>query len=165
MELFLLRHGIAAEPGTGSFSKDSDRPLTGKGKTKLRDVVKAMRALELSFDLILSSPYVRALQTAEIAATGLGARKKLELSRTLEPGGSFRDLIELLKTRRSSQVLVVGHEPFLSGLISFLVGGRPNLAITMKKGGLCKLTIESLKYGRCATLEWLLTPGQMALMS
>jgi phosphohistidine phosphatase len=62
-------------------------------------------------------------------------------------------------------VLLVGHEPFLSGLISLLATGHEGFCVVMKKGGLCKLTIEALRHGRCATLEWLLTPKQMALMA
>ena len=61
-------------------------------------------------------------------------------------------------------MLLVGHEPYLSGLISLLVSGEATCAVVMKKGGLCKLSIESLKPGRCAALEWLLTPKQMGLM-
>jgi phosphohistidine phosphatase len=164
MELYILRHGIAVEAGLGRITRDADRPLTPEGRSKLQGIVKAMEALELEFDLILSSPYARALETAEIVAKGLRAANRLELDKTLEPEGSFRDLIESLKARRGKSVLLVGHEPFLSRLISFLVSGRPNLSIRMKKGGLCKLTIETLKYGRCAALEWLLTPRQMVLM-
>jgi phosphohistidine phosphatase SixA len=62
-------------------------------------------------------------------------------------------------------VLLVGHEPYLSGLVSLLASGGATLTVVMKKGGLCKLTTGSLIHGRCATLEWLLTPKQMALMA
>lgn len=62
-------------------------------------------------------------------------------------------------------VLLVGHEPFLSGLVSLLVAGNEGFCVVMKKGGLCKLAIDSLKHGRCAVLEWLLTPKQMGLMA
>jgi phosphohistidine phosphatase len=167
MNLYLLRHGIAVEPGTPGYAKDADRPLTPEGGRKLRHVAGAMAALELSFDLILSSPYLRARQTAEIVAEALKARKRLELSDSLAPGGSAKKLVELLNHLQPppEHVLLVGHEPYLSGLISLLVSGDASLAVVMKKGGMCKLSIESLKPGRCATLEWLLTPKQMALMA
>ena len=166
MNLYILRHGIAVEPGTPGYERDADRPLTPEGKRKLRQIAEAMEALDLSFDLILSSPYLRARQTAEIVAEGLKARKKLELSDALAPGGSMGKLVELLHHLEPppDNVLVVGHEPYLSGLISLLVFGEPALAVVMKKGGLCKLSIEALTHGRCAALEWLLTPKQMALM-
>jgi phosphohistidine phosphatase len=167
MNLYILRHGIAVEPGTPGYEKDADRPLTQEGERKLWQVAEAMEALELSFDLILSSPYLRARQTAEIVAEALKARKRLELSDSLAPGGSTKKLVELLNRHQPppDNVLLVGHEPYLSGLISLLVAGDTTSAVTMKKGGLCKLSTESLKHGRCAALEWLLTPKQMALMS
>ena len=167
MDLYILRHGIAVEPGTPGYETDADRPLTPEGERKLRQIADAMRALELSFDLILSSPYLRARQTAEIVAATLGARKRLELSAALTPSGSIKKLVELLKRREPSpeSVLLVGHEPYLSELISLLLSGKESFAVVMKKGGLCKLTTESLKPGRCATLQWLLTPKQMALMA
>jgi phosphohistidine phosphatase len=167
MNLYILRHGIAVEPGTRGYEKDADRPLTPEGERKLRQIAEAMEALELSFDLILSSPYLRARQTAEIVAETLKARKRLELSDCLTPGGSSKKLIDLLTRLQPSPdaVLLVGHEPYLSGLISLLVAGDTTSAVVMKKGGLCKLSTESLKHGRCAALEWLLTPKQMVLMS
>jgi len=166
MNLYLLRHGIAVEPGTPGYAKDADRPLTPEGERKLRRIAAAMDALELSFDLILSSPYVGARRTAQMVAQALKARKRLELSDCLTPGGSTKKLVDLLNSLKPSpeSVLLVGHEPYLSELISLLVSGNPAPAVVMKKGGLCNLTIESLKHGRCATLEWLLTPKQMALM-
>jgi len=167
MNLYILRHGIAVEPGSPGYAKDADRPLTPEGERKLRQVAQAMEALELSFDLILSSPYLRVRQTAESVAEGLKARKRLELTDSLTPGGSTKKLIELLNRLEPSpeSVLLVGHEPYLSGLISLLVSGKEAFAVTMKKGGLCKLSIESLQHGRCASLDWLLTPKQMALMA
>jgi phosphohistidine phosphatase len=89
------------------------------------------------------------------------------LSDSLTPGGSTKKLVEVLNRLQPSpeSVLLVGHEPHLSGLIALLVSGREAFAVVMKKGGLCKLSTESLKPGRCAALEWLLTPKQMALMS
>jgi phosphohistidine phosphatase len=166
MNLYLLRHGLAVEPEAPGRGKDSERPLTPKGKRKLREIAAAMQALEISFDLILSSPYVRAEQTARIVAGALKAGKKLELSDTLTPGGSSSELIGLIHRLAPppENVLLVGHEPYLSELISLLVSGGTGLSVEMKKGALCKLTVESLRHGRCATLGWLLTPKQMGLM-
>ena len=167
MNLYILRHGLAVDPGTAEFAKDSERPLTPKGERKLWKIAQAIEELELSFDLILSSPYVRALQTAQIVAEALDLRKKLETTETLTPDGSTEKLVDLINRRkpRVEEVLLVGHEPYLSELISLLVSGNTESAVTMKKGGLCKLTSELLEEGRCATLEWLLTPKQMCLMA
>ncbi len=164
MNLYLLRHGLAVERGT--HGKDSDRALTPKGERKLWRIAEAMEALKLSFDVILSSPYKRARQTAEIIAEAFNARKHLDFSETLSPSGDAKKLIEHLAdlSPEPNAVLLVGHEPYLSELISLLVAGERGASVVMKKGGLCKLEVESLRAGRCASLAWLLTPRQMALM-
>jgi phosphohistidine phosphatase len=166
MNLFLLRHGIAVERGTVGCETDADRPLTPKGERRLGQIADAMDAMGLTFSLILSSPYVRARQTAEIIADALGLKKKLEFSEALMPGGDAKALIAKLNKLdpMPENVLLVGHEPFLSELISTLTSGDPGVGIDFKKGGLCKLEVESLRHGRCATLAWLLTPRQMGLM-
>jgi phosphohistidine phosphatase len=167
MNLYLLRHGLAVEPGSPGYATDADRPLTAEGERKMERIAEAMKALELSFDLILSSPYLRARQTAEIVAKTLKARKRLELADVLTPAHGPERVVAHLKSLAPTpqDALLVGHEPGLSELISFLVGGGADLAITMKKGGLCKLAAEPLTAGHCASLEWLLTPKQMLLMA
>jgi len=164
MNLFILRHGLAVEPGTAGYD-DPDRPLTSEGKSKLKLIVAAMLKLELSFDLILSSPYTRARQTAEIVAERLKLSDRLELARALEPQGNLTDLVNLIKKRGPIEnIMLVGHEPNLSELISFLVFGETQSVVAMKKAGLAKLAVTTLKAGRCAVLEWLMTPKQMALI-
>lgn len=167
MNLFLLRHGIAVERDPKSFPDDSRRPLTLKGEERLRLIVGAMRAMELSFDRIVSSPYRRASQTAEIVATALDRRKALEFHDELTPEGDPKGLIRYLSRldQAPENVLLVGHEPYLSLLISRLISGEATAGILMKKGGLAKLEVQTqLRHGRCAALAWLLAPRQMMLM-
>jgi phosphohistidine phosphatase len=166
MNLFILRHGLAVEPGSARFANDADRPLTPKGERKVRKIAQAMRAMKLSFTIILSSPYVRARQTAEIVAGVLKMPKRLRFTELLTPSGSVADLVDLLNDHkpRVEDVLLVGHEPHLSEMISLLVSGESESILVLKKGGLCKLSAETLEPDRCAALEWLLTPKQMALM-
>ena len=163
MELYILRHAKADPLGIGGVGRDKDRALTDEGIATLRWVVRGMKALGLTFDLILSSPYLRARQTAEIVAEELDVRKILELSPELAPGGDCRVLIDTMSTRcdPSASILLVGHEPTLSRLISVLISGDERTGINLKKAGLCKVTIGTLRYGRCAMLEWLLAPAQM----
>src|SRR5947208_1509636 len=97
MNIYILRHGLAGERCDPHYPRDADRPLTSEGKRKLRKIAKAIDALELSFDLILSSPYVRTRQTAEIIAKAFKAEKKLRFSKTLEPEGSQKELIQFLQ--------------------------------------------------------------------
>ena len=168
MNIFILRHGIAVEPSTPGFENDADRPLIPKGERRLRSAAAAMKKLELSFDLILSSPFVRARQTAEIVAGELKLKKRFEFFDGLVPGGNPRALIHALNELKPEpeNVLLVGHEPYLSRLISLLVSGSADAAaIEMKKGGLCKLEVGELRHGQCARLAWLLTPSQMELMA
>jgi phosphohistidine phosphatase len=164
MELYVLRHAIAVTMGTEGVRHDSDRPLTEAGRAKLRRVVRGMGALGLSFDLILTSPYRRAVQTAQVVAEQLGAKNGCERTPQLAPDGDPRALVGLITSRSGAgdRVLVVGHEPYLGEFVSVLVSGDANTPIALKKAGLCKLVTPALRYGRCARLEWLLAPAQAA---
>ena len=166
MNLFLLRHGLAVDRSKPGLKKDSDRPLTPKGKQRLWRVAEAMEEMDLEFDAILASPFLRAAQTAEIVAEAFELRKKLTLSEHLTPNGNPKMLLEQISLLKPlpKDVLLVGHEPYLSQLIGLLVAGNTNAMIDLKKGALCKLEIETLRCGRCATLAWLLSPKQMLLM-
>ena len=166
MDLYFLRHAPAVPHGSKRFDDDSLRPLTREGVAKMRQIAKGMRKLDLELGLILSSPYLRARQTAEIVAEELGLRGRLEFTDTLAVDGSPGQLVaELNKGRRGRKgILLVGHEPSLSGLVSTLLVGTGALAMDFKKGGLCKVKVDALKYGPCASLEWLLTPRQLRQM-
>jgi len=159
MEIYILRHGIAVERGSPGYKKDSERPLTDEGEEKMRQIAKAILAMDLKFDLILSSPYVRAQQTAEIVAAELD--QEVTFTELLVPDGNSLELIREINDEKPQRVLLVGHEPDLSQLVSILLTGDSETAIELKKGGLCKLTADRLAFGRCATLNWLLTPKQL----
>ena len=163
MDLFILRHAIAEDKGGFGSRPDSDRPLTEKGARKMRRVAKVLRKMGLSFDLILSSPFRRAKETAEIVADEFDCLDVLMLSSHLSVGGDPALFIREinLEHKNAGSILLVGHEPYLSGLISILVSGQPDLSITMKKGGICKLTVDKLSLKRCAILEWLMPPAQI----
>jgi phosphohistidine phosphatase len=166
MNLYLLRHGLATELTPDQLAQDAERRLTPKGIRKLRKIAAGMNALELRFDLILSSPYTRARQTAELVARQLQPRKRVVRCDDLAPGGDPRELIAFLRGCEPvpAEVLLVGHEPYLSNFISLLTTGSAGCRLTLKKGGLAKMRAESLKPGQCATLEWLFGPKQLALL-
>jgi len=92
----------------------------------------------------------------------LGKAKKLKFSEWLKPSGSPKELVEELRGKHGNckSVMLVGHEPYLSRLVSLLITGDTRAGITLKKGGICKLAVERLRLGNCARLEWLLQPGQ-----
>jgi phosphohistidine phosphatase len=166
MNLYLLRHGIAEEFGKGGIENDEDRPLTPKGERRVAQVAEALLEMGVFLDLILSSPYLRARQTAEIVAESLGLRKRLRLLEELTPSRSQARLVAAITELKPPprELLLVGHEPSLSSLISLLISGAPGLEIQMKKGGLCKLSTEGLSPSRCARLEWLLHPRQLSMI-
>ena len=164
MKLYLLRHGDAVETGDPKF-KDAERPLTPKGIQRTKQLAHALQQMEISFEVVLSSPLTRANETAETVIRGLDFTGKLELTDSLSPFGSMENLVSQLNTLRPvpENVLLVGHEPYLSGFISLLCTGGPGLALTMKKGALCRLEVESPTCGKCGTLEWLLPPRVLGL--
>jgi phosphohistidine phosphatase len=167
MDLYLLRHAIAVERGTAGFDDDRSRPLTDEGRGKMERAAKGMRALGLKVDVILSGPYVRARETAEIAAAELGLKKRLKLEPLLAADREPAKMLTLLADTgwREKSVMLVGHEPFLSELASLLIQAGGGSALQLKKGGLCKLTVLQLRPKPGAQLDWLLTPGQLRLLA
>lgn len=165
MKLYLLRHGEAADHGDPKYPNDADRPLTAKGVQRTKLLAYTLRRMETSFDMILSSPLVRARETAEIMERGLRSQGRLELTGHLAPSGDMEKLVTQVSGLRPApdSVLLVGHEPYLSSLISLLCTGGSHLALSLKKGGLCRLEVEHLRFARCASLEWLLAPRLLKL--
>src|SRR3954464_6108634 len=108
IELYLLRHGLAKKREDWAGKKDSDRPLTGRGEKRMGIEARALKKSGISFDLILSSPFVRARRTAEIVAQTLGVGGKLNLTASLTPRVSPRRFLqELVPYLDVSKVLIV----------------------------------------------------------
>ncbi len=165
MILYIVRHAIAGQRDPNSSEQeDSQRPLTDAGRKKFRKIAKALAELGTEIDLIITSPYLRAADTARILQKKLGLDTgKLIVMDDLSPVGDQARLIKDISEKygKLQNVALVGHEPGLSRLISTLLSGDPTLPITLKKGGVCCLSAEKFEYGRCATLEWLLAPAQL----
>jgi phosphohistidine phosphatase len=162
MNLYIIRHAIAEKAGT--YEDDSLRPLTEAGRKKFRKIAKGLKELEVQIDLILTSPYLRATQTAEaLRKTFDLPRDRLIRTDHLSPTGYADKLVEEIKSTHAGveNIAVVGHEPHLSGLVSMLVAGDPDVSLNLKKGGVCCLSIDQLEYTRCANLNWLLSPAQL----
>ncbi|MBI4586452.1 MAG: phosphohistidine phosphatase SixA [Planctomycetes bacterium] len=168
MDLYLLRHAEAYPREASDCPADRERPLIEKGEKEARRAAEAMARLEIDFELILSSPYRRARQTAEIVANILKRGSRLKFSDWLraEEGDNGKLIEEIAaKYALSGSILLVGHEPNLSRLISVLLSGNDRLPLHLRKAGLCRLNIEELKHGQCARLEWLLTPKQLGRLA
>ena len=160
MRLYLLRHAIAED---GAGMPDSRRQLTEEGRQKLRKVLQQASKSGLHPDFILSSPYVRARQTAEIAVEELRYQGELVSSDQLTPYASpHKTWDELREYRQAGEILVVGHNPHLSELVSLLTGARAG-AVEMKKAGLACLELISAGPQPRATLHWLMTPRSIGV--
>jgi phosphohistidine phosphatase len=143
IELYLVRHGLAGERGT--YANDDDRPLTDEGKKKTKQVAKQLHTLGLQFDLMLTSPLVRARQTAEILMD-VGLAKQLEEFEALGHGGEIQTWLEWFETwKRSNQktLALVGHEPDLTTWAETLVWGKSEEKLILKKAGVIGLLLPT----------------------
>ncbi len=156
LELYLVRHGIAAARGD-AYPDDSKRPLTSAGIARLRKQARGLNALGVGFDLIITSPLVRAKQTAEALAQGLKTKPAVVASDSLAPAGTPASVIqEIVKHQRKARIALVGHEPNLGELAARLIGARTPLEF--KKGAVCRIDFEVLPPKGIGHLRWFLTP-------
>jgi phosphohistidine phosphatase len=167
MNLYLLRHGIAVVENEPGIESDNERPLTPKGGKRMRKAAKGLRRLGIAFDGILTSPLVRARQTAEIVADVLGLKSQLQEISGLAPESSVENLLfGLTRFQNREHLLLVGHQPLLGETAAFLLHGKdhPSLDIALKKGGMCRIEIDSMPPDKIGTLHWLLAPKQLRLL-
>lgn len=166
MRIYLVRHSNAVELSAGEYEDDSQRPLTEKGCEKMETITSALKELGMNPNLIVSSPYVRARQTAEILAKGLKYHPEIEINDALVPMGDVDAIVgEINEKYQVEELVLVGHEPSLSTLTGTLTSGNPDMGMTLKKGGVCCLLVDDLRVERRATLEWLLTPKILSALS
>jgi phosphohistidine phosphatase len=153
MELYFLRHGAAEKRGDWP-GDDASRPLTEDGKTAVRAVARLLAAAGVRPDVVVSSPLVRARQTAEVAVEELGHTASVIEDERLAGGLEARHLASLLADlRRPERVMLVGHEPDFSRVIGELTGGR----VVCKKGGIARVDVIDDKELR-GDLVWLVPP-------
>jgi phosphohistidine phosphatase len=159
LELYLIRHGVAAERGE-EFPDDSKRPLTSEGIARLRKEAKALEALGVTFDQILSSPLVRARQTADVFAEELKAKPPIANTDALTPAGSPSAVIqELGKHMRKARIALVGHEPNMGELAAFLIGAK--VPLPFKKGAICRIDFAVFPPKGKGALCWFVTPKML----
>jgi phosphohistidine phosphatase len=157
LELYLIRHGIAAARGD-EFPDDSKRPLVNRGVVRLRRAAKALAAIDVTFDLIVASPLVRTRQTADVLAESLPGKPPVVTSDALAPAGTPAVVIQELSkhARNRARVALVGHEPNLGELAARLVGARTPIAF--KKGAICRIDFDVLPPKGLGQLRWFLPP-------
>jgi phosphohistidine phosphatase len=155
-ELYLIRHGVAEERGD-AWPDDSKRPLTEDGTSRMRKAARGLSRLGVVFDIVLTSPLVRARQTAEIVAGGLAPRPSLVNLESLAPDAGYAALItELEKHARKPRIALVGHEPDIGELAARLIGSRRS--IEFKKGAICRIDVDDIPPTGPGQLRWFITP-------
>ena len=155
-ELYLVRHAIAAERGE-DWPDDDKRPLTTRGVARFKESVEGMRKLGVEIDEIFTSPLIRAKQTAELMAAGLSGKPTVRTLDALAPGHTPGSVMaQLARAAKRRRIALVGHEPDLGELAAHLIGaGR---ALPFKKGGACRIDVESLTSRRAGALSWFVQP-------
>ncbi len=155
-ELYLVRHAIAAERGE-DWPDDDKRPLTTRGIARFEESVEGMRRLGVEVDEIFTSPLIRAKQTAELMASGLAGKPTVRTLDALAPGHTPGSVMaQLARAAKRRRIALVGHEPGLGELAAHLIGaGR---ALPFKKGGACRIDVESLTSRRAGALSWFVQP-------
>jgi phosphohistidine phosphatase len=155
MDVYLLRHGIAENGKPGS--PDSERALTADGRKKLREILKLAKLAGVSPTLILSSPYKRAAESAEIAAATLGFSGEPVFTKALTPTSTPEAAWDEIRIHGDArEILLVGHEPLFSQLTAHLLSS-PELRVDFKKGALLRIAIEALGPKPKGVLRWMLT--------
>jgi phosphohistidine phosphatase len=158
IEIYLIRHGLAGQ--FGDYEADAQRPLTPEGVRKTQKVARRLKTFGIRFDVVLTSPYKRALQTA-IVLKSIGLVNTLETLDALQPDGEISIVIARVKALRQNRqrIAIVGHEPDLTHLASQLIFGQDGENLTLKKAGVMGITapIEGELIGQCQ-LFWLVPP-------
>ncbi|MDH4065563.1 MAG: phosphohistidine phosphatase SixA [Acidobacteriota bacterium] len=157
IELYLVRHAIAAERGP-KYPDDRLRPLTADGVKRFKEAVRGLAVIGVELDVILTSPLTRAEETATLLAAGLKRRVPVEPVAALAPGGRFAAVVEAVgkQARKHRRIALVGHEPDLGELVSRWLGARGH--VEFRKGAVCAIDVDGATLAGPGTLRWLLPP-------
>ena len=165
MRLYLLRHATAVPSGTGEC-EDAERSLTDEGHEQARQAANGLKRLKIPVDAVATSPFVRAVQTAEPIARAFDLDGKLRKLDALQPEADPAETSGTLRGMAAHQhVVLVGHEPHMSAWLGWLVGGPGGIRCEFKKGGMACVDIDRLPPSPGhGTLRWFMTPKQLALI-
>jgi phosphohistidine phosphatase len=155
MMLYIVRHGIAVDRADPKSPAEAERPLTARGVQKTREAALGFCALGAKPDVLITSPYVRAAQTAEIFAEALGfSPEKIRVSEALKPAQNPAEIVKEISHIRAKEVALFGHAPHIDLLAAHLVGARGPFTEMKKAGAAC---FEQASPHSRWTLRWLLT--------
>lgn len=163
MELLVIRHAIADDKEEWALTgkPDADRPLMARGRVRMRQVARGLSEIVPQIDVLGTSPFTRARQTARIVSRAFDGPKATRVS-ALAAGGDREEVLGWLREQGEAEtVAIVGHEPDLGLLISWLLASPLNHFVELKKGGACLMAWDSAPAEGKAWLQWLLTPSQL----
>ena len=157
VQLYLVRHAIAEERGP-KWPDDTKRPLSKDGARRMRTVARGLNRLDIKFDIVLTSPLVRARQTADILASAFDVKPPVVIAASLAPGARYADLLADVKRQpRRECIALVGHEPDLGATAARLAGlKRP---LEFKKGAVCRIDVDAVPPAGAGVLRWFATPA------
>ncbi|HET6701095.1 MAG TPA: histidine phosphatase family protein [Gemmatimonadaceae bacterium] len=162
MELLVVRHATAEDKDAFARTGEDDdlRPLTPGGQREMREVTRALRELVPEIHALATSPLVRAVQTAEILGSAYG--REPALVEWLRPEAEYEAFAQWARAHREKKmVVIVGHEPHLSGLVSWLIAGGKRTVLQLKKAGACLLEVEGKPGAGSGTLIWSMGPKHL----
>lgn len=164
LELFLVRHAIAADRGP-NYPDDRERPLTSEGIARFKQCVEGLKRCDVKLDLVVTSPLVRASHTAELLVAGIGGKPRLETLDALAPGGRMTQVLEGIAkwSKRARHMAIVGHEPDLGDLAARLLRSRGTFEF--KKGSVCCIELDGAMPNGPGTLKWMLPPRVLRKMA
>ena len=164
IELYLVRHAIAAERGP-KYPDDRLRPLTPAGTRKFAESVEGLLEMDVTIDYVLTSPLVRARDTAILLASGLKPKPAVVEIEALAPGGRPQAINDAIKAnaKEKRRLALVGHEPDLGELAARLLGARGG--VEFKKGGVCLIDTDGATPAGPGTLRWMLTPKALRALA
>jgi phosphohistidine phosphatase len=158
MHLYVIRHADAVPQGQAGIERDEDRPLTSEGQEQSHRLARALRDHGVKLDKILTSPLLRAKQTAEALITFWGdGAPPLEECEYLAPGSKKKKLMRDLLAAGGEAVAIVGHNPDLSELLCWLIG-KKEVNVSLSKAGVACIEFEGSPCKECGNLAWLVTP-------
>ena len=160
MKLLVIRHAIAEdrEAYAATGHDDALRPLTEQGARRMKRGARGLRQIVSSIDALVSSPFTRAFETAEIVRREYGIAR-VETNRALEPTVAVADAVAALQPYNGDVVAIFGHEPQLSRLVTYLVSGLDRGAVDLKKGSACLIEFDGAVAAGAGTLMWSIRPN------
>jgi phosphohistidine phosphatase len=160
MKLYIVRHAIAVPRGTPGI-EDDDRNLTEEGIAKMERAAAGLCGLGYIPELVLSSPLIRATQTAEILLRAFGKGIEFKITEALAPSGTRQELYREIRLHEKNlqSLMLVGHQPSLGEIACEIVFGSPEHFIELKKGGACAIELESTRGVPKGNLVALLPPS------